>query len=88
MKQLFFFAFLAIVLVSCNKYDMPRVPDPPAYGTITFNEVPDNSTTTTVATYDSKKTLYIYSVICAPSPVVCKREFLLGMVTLVQLVEP
>lgn len=68
MKHLFFLSLLSLLIVSCNKYDMPRVPDPPAYGTITFNEVPDNSTTTTVATYDSKKTLYIYSVICAPSP--------------------
>lgn len=66
MKQLFFFAFLALVLVSCNKYDMPRVPEPPKYGTITFNELPNDLSTTTIASKDNLKTLYVHSVICAP----------------------
>lgn len=66
MKQLFLFAFLSIYLVSCNKYDMPRVPDPPKYGTITFNEVPNDISTTTIASNTNLKTLYVYSVICAP----------------------
>lgn len=67
MKHLFIFSLLSLLIVSCNKYDMPRVPNPPAYGTITFNEVPDNPSTTTVATKDNLKTLFVHSVICAPS---------------------
>ncbi len=67
MKHLFIFSILSLFVVSCNKYDMPRVPDPPAYGTISFNEVPDYPTTTTITNKSNLKTLYVYSVICAPT---------------------
>jgi hypothetical protein len=55
-----------LILSACKKNDLPRVPDPISYGTISFEDVLNSPSTTTISTQDKFKTLQVYSVVCAP----------------------
>lgn len=57
----------ALIFSACKKNDLPRVPDPISYGTISFEDVLNSPSTTTVSTQDKNKTLDVYSVMCAPN---------------------
>ena len=57
----------ALIFSACKKNDLPRVPDPISYGTISFEDVLNTPSTTTISTPDKNKKLDVYSVMCAPN---------------------
>lgn len=66
MKKILLFVITATVFISCSKVKMPRIGETRSFGTITFTDVKDDPTTTTVGTKDNYKTLQVTTVQCAP----------------------
>lgn len=67
MKHLFAWFAFVLILSSCKKEDLPRVPEPPDFGTITFDEYTPNNSTAAIGQIEKEKKLHVYSVISAPN---------------------